>query len=127
VTGDTVNFPYYCNLITIGIPYQVTIQPVNPVLSSPSATTRGMKQKLDWATVSLYQSMGGKIGVDPAYMYPVDYGSGARGQGPQMNTLEITRDLDCDWSDESTFLVVQDDPLPFTLRGLVMRMSYNPD
>lgn len=44
-----------------------------------------------------------------------------------MPTIEITRDLDADWDDSSTFVITQDDPLPFTLRGLVMRMSYNPD
>ena len=44
-----------------------------------------------------------------------------------MPTLEVTRDMDADWDDSSTFIITQDDPLPFTLRGLVMRMSYNPD
>jgi len=127
VTSDTVNFDYYCNLITIGIPYEVKVQPVNPVLSSPSATTRGMPQKLNRVTLSLYQSMGGKFGTDPAHLYPITYGSGAKGKGPQMNTLEVTRDLDADWHDESTFLITQSEPLPFTLRGLVMRMSYSPD
>lgn len=42
-------------------------------------------------------------------------------------SFEITRDLDADWDDSSTFIITQDEPLPFTLRGLVMRMSYNPD
>jgi hypothetical protein len=127
VTSDTVNFAYYCNLITIGIPYEVTIQPTNPVLSSQAATTRGMKQKLNRVTLSLYQSMGGKFGTDLNHLYDITYGAGTRGKTPRMSTLELTRDLDADWDDESTFLVTQDDPLPFTLRGLVMRMSYSPD
>lgn len=127
VTSDVVNFAYYCNLITIGLPYELTIQPVNPVLSSPAATTRGMKQKLNRATLSLYQSMGGKFGTDPAHLYPIVYGPGTKGKTPKMSTLELTRDLDADWDDESTFLITQDVPFPFTVRGLVMRMSYNPD
>ncbi len=44
-----------------------------------------------------------------------------------MPNLEVTRDLDADWSDESTFYITQDDPLPFTVRALVLRMSYNQD
>ena len=47
VTSDTVTFQYYCNQITIGLPYKVTIQPTNPVISSPTFSTRGQKQKLD--------------------------------------------------------------------------------
>ena len=58
VTSDTLTFPYYCNQITVGIPYTVTVQPTNPVISGQATTTRGMKQKLSRATVSLYQSMG---------------------------------------------------------------------
>jgi hypothetical protein len=127
VTADAVTFAYYCNLITIGIPYTVTVQPTNPVLSSPSATTRGMKQKLDRVTISMYQSMGGKFGVDPAHMYPIISGPGSLGKGPGMATLEVTRDIDADWTDESAFIITQSEPLPFTLRGLVMRLSYNPD
>lgn len=127
VTADTVTFPYYSNLITIGIPYRVTIQPSNPVLSSQAQTTRGMRQKLNRATVSLYQSLGGKFGTDADHLYDVDYGPGAKGRLPAMKTLELTRDLDCDWSSESNFIITQGDPFPFTLRGLVLRMSYNPD
>jgi hypothetical protein len=127
VTDDTVTFDYYCNLITIGIPYEVTIQPTNPVLSSPAATTRGMKQKLNRVTLSLYQAMGGKIGTDLNHMYDITYGAGTKSKTPKMFTHELTRDLDSEWDDESTFLVTQSDPLPFTLRGLVMRMSHNPD
>ena len=127
VAADTVTFPYYCNLITIGLPYEVTIQPTNPVLSTPSSTTRGQKQKLNRVTLSLYQSMGGQFGTDLNHMYDITYGPGAKGQVPGMSTREFTRDLDADWDDESTFYVTQNAPFPFTLRGLVMRLSYNPD
>jgi len=127
VTSDTVTFPYYANLITIGLPYKVTIQPTNPVVTTSAATTRGMKQKLNRATLSLYQSMGGWFGVDPDHLYPITYGPGSFGQLPGLFTGEVTRDPDADWDDGSTFYIEQEQPFPFTLRGLVMRLSYNPD
>ncbi len=123
VTSDIITFPYYANLITIGLPYKTTIQPTNPVLSSQAATTRGMPQKLNRITLSLYQAMGGEYGEDLSHMYDLVYGTGTMSQPPSMSTEEITIDMDCDWSDESTFFVTQDDPLPFTLRGIVFRMS----
>ena len=126
VTSDVVTFPYYANLITIGIPYQMTVQPTNPVLSSQAATTRGMPQKLNRVTLSLYQAMGGQYG-DGQNMYDITYGPGTMAQPPQMSTLEVTRDMDGEWSEESKFFVTQDDPLPFTLRGIVFRMSANQD
>jgi hypothetical protein len=127
VTSDTVNFPYFCNLITIGLPYQMTVQPTNPVLSSQGGTTRGMKQKLNRVTLSLYESMGGQCGTDLQHMYDITYGPGAFAGTPGMSTGEYTRDVDGDWGDESTFYIRQNQPFPFTLRGLVWRDSANQD
>jgi len=127
VTGDMVTFPYYANLVTIGIPYQMTVQPTNPVLTSQGATTRGMKQKLNRVTLSLYEAMGGQIGTDLDHLHDIVYDAGARSKTPAMTTGEFTLDLDADWDEESKFYIVQDDPLPFTLRGIVMRMNVNQD
>jgi hypothetical protein len=71
--------------------------------------------------------MGGKYGTDLNHMYDINYGPGAQAQTPAMNTSVFTRDMDSDWLDESTFWVTQDEPLPFTLKGLIFRMSYSPD
>ena len=128
VASDVVNFAYYANLITIGLPYQMTIQPTNPAMTSQGATTHGMKQKLNRVTLSLYESMGGNYGTDLGHMYPLIYGPGSLAQTPpQMSTEEITVDLDADWADTASFYVTQSDPLPFTLRGLVWRDSVNQD
>jgi len=127
VTSDTVTLPYYANLIVVGIPYQMTLRPTNPILSSQGSTTRGMRQKLERMTISLYQAMGGNVGTDLNHMYPINYGPGAMAQQPQMSTIEFTWDLDCDWNDDSQIYITQSDPLPFTVRGLVARMSVNQD
>ena len=127
VTSDSITFPYFANQITIGLPYQMTVQPTNPVLSSQAATTRGMRQKLNRVSLSLYQAMGGNFGVDLQHMYPLDYGPGSQAQQPMMTTSLVINDLDCDWSDESTLYITQSDPLPFTLRGLIAYMNANQD
>jgi len=44
-----------------------------------------------------------------------------------LNTLEVTRDMDANWTDKSTFIITQSAPFPFTLRGIVLRMEYNQD
>jgi hypothetical protein len=71
--------------------------------------------------------MGGQFGTDPDHLYNITYGKGTKGQAPQMWTGELTRDMDSDWDDDSEFLITQSDPLPLTLRGIVMRLSYNQD
>ena len=42
-------------------------------------------------------------------------------------SVEVTRDMDANWGDHSVFFITQDEPFPFTLRGLALRMSYNQD
>lgn len=127
VTSDVVAFPVYANLITIGIPYKTTIQPTNPVLSSTAATTRGMPQKLNRVSLSIYQSIGGQYGTDPAHMYDMTYGAGTMGATPTLSTTLLTRDVDGDWTEEDKFFVTHDDPFPFTLRGIIFRLTANTD
>ena len=128
VTGDSITFDYYANLITIGIPYKTTIQPNNPALISQTSTTRSMPQKINRIALSLYQSMGGQYGEDLNHMYDINYGPGAKGKTPAMSTFDsVIRDTDCDWSEQSTFYITQSDPLPFTLRSIVFRLTANPD
>ena len=77
VTSDSIVFNYYCSKITIGIPYTLTVQPTNPVLSGQGVTTRGMRQKLTRATISLYQSLSGQYGTSLDSMYDINYDSEA--------------------------------------------------
>lgn len=75
VTGDSITFLYYCAKITIGLPYKMIVQPTNPVITQPTFSTRGQKQKLSRVTISLYQSIGGKYGIQdvPEHMYDIKY------------------------------------------------------
>ncbi len=121
--GGVVNFGSYANFVTIGLAYQTVIQPMNPVLGNPQATSRGKKQKFTRATLSLYQSTGGLVGTDMNHLHPIYYGSVAQGNPSTLFTGEITRDLDADWQDWDTILVVHGEPYPFTLRGVIPRLS----
>jgi hypothetical protein len=118
VTSDAVTFPYYSNFITIGLPYQTTIQPMNPVIGNPQATSKGKKQKFSRVTLSLYEAIGGQVGTDVNHLHDIQY-------EPQdaLFTGNLTRDLDADWEDEDTILIVHGEPFPFTLRSVVPRLS----
>jgi hypothetical protein len=123
VTADTVVFGSYANQITIGIPYQTTIQPMNPVLGNQQATSKGKKQKFTRATFSLYQSIGGQAGTDADHLYDLSYGPNSMGDPAELFTGNITRDLDGEWGDDDTILIVHSDPYPLTLRSVTPRLS----
>lgn len=123
VSSDTVAFGSYANQVTIGLPFQTTIQPMNPIIGTPQATSKGKKQKFSRVTLSMYESVGGKVGTDASHLHAISYGQNSIGNPPKLFTGNVTRDLDGDWTDEDTILIVQSDPYPFTLRGVVPRLS----
>jgi hypothetical protein len=123
VTSDTVVFGSYANQITIGLPYKTTIQPMNPVLGNQQATSKGKKQKFTRATFSLYESIGGQAGTDADHLYDLSYGENSEGNPPELFTGNITRDLDGEWEDDATILIVHSDPYPFCLRSVTPRLS----
>jgi hypothetical protein len=122
-----LNFSTYANLITVGLPYKMTVQPMNPILSSNGQTSRGQKQKLNRVTVSIYQGMGGQMGIDKDNLFDIEYGNSSVGSTPSMFTGEISRDVQGDFDDKSEFIIENEEPFPFTLRGIVFRLSVNQD
>jgi hypothetical protein len=131
VTSDTVSFDSYANQITIGLSYQTTIQPMNPVIGNAQATSKSKKQKFTRAGLSLYQSVGGQVGTDANHLYAIDYGQGnppvVSGTQPVLYTGNVINDLDGDWGDESTIMIVHSDPYPFTIRSVEPRLSVSEE
>jgi hypothetical protein len=128
VTADAVNFGSYANLVTIGLPYRTVVQPMNPVIGNQQATSKGKKQKFSRATISLYEAIGGLVGTDWQHLHPIDYTQTDSPQSPPAGltalfTGDVTNDLDADWGDDDTILIVHGEPFPFTLRAVVPRLS----
>jgi hypothetical protein len=118
-----VDFPSYANLVTIGLPYTTTIEPMNPILGNQQNTTKGKKQKFSRATASLYQSIGGLAGTDDNHLHVIPYRNNTQGNSPTLFTGDITFDLDGEWADHDTILIVHGEPFPFCLRSVAPRLS----
>jgi hypothetical protein len=123
-SNGTVNLGFYAQQVVIGLPYETIIEPMNPIIGSPQATSKSKRQKFKRAEVSLYQSIGGKIGINQGSLYDMPYGTGFTGQTPSLFTGNPAPfDLMGDWLYEATISVVHDIPFPFTLRSIVPRLS----
>jgi hypothetical protein len=121
VTSDTVVFNYYCNLITIGMPFTTTIEPMNPNIASQQGTSRGKKQKINRVTLSLYETAGDvKYGRDDCHLDTLSLG---KGDQPKLITADFSRDLRGEWADEATLCIVHDTPFPFILKAVIPRLS----
>lgn len=45
----------------------------------------------------------------------------------KMFTGDVTVDFPGDWEDNSSIVIVHDQPLPFTLKGIIPRVTVNDD
>jgi hypothetical protein len=128
VTADTVVFGSYANLITIGLPYTSTIEPMNPVLGDLKQTSKSKRQKFTRVNLSIYESVGGMVGTDANHLYRIDYTQGTPnplppGSPATLFTGNVINDLDAEWTDEGTIHIVHSDPFHFTLRSVTPRLS----
>jgi hypothetical protein len=128
VTADTVVFDSYANLITIGLPYASTIEPMNPVLGDQKNTSKSKRQKFTRVNLSMYESVGGMVGTDANHLYNIDYTQGTPnplppGSPATLFTGNVINDLDAEWTDEGTITIVHSDPFPYTLRSVTPRLS----
>jgi hypothetical protein len=69
------------------------------------------------ATLLLYKSRGGKIGADASSLKAIRYASDTLLTGPQ----EVR--IGGSFSREGSIMIVQDQPLPMTVLGIVAEMS----
>jgi hypothetical protein len=121
VTADMVSFPYYSNIIIIGLPYTTTIEPMNPILAAGGSVSRGKKQKINRVTLCLYETAGNvQYGRDTGHLFKLPLGNGG---DPQLVTDDFTKDLAGDWDDKASISIVHSDPLPFTLKAVIPRLS----
>ena len=129
VTGDTLAFEWYANLVTVGLPYTMIVQPTNPVLGNQQGTSKGELQKVNEISLSVYQSVGGKYGssLNDADLYKIPYTTGMTGNQPTLATEEdIPVDFPGDWGRKSEIYIVNDEPYPFTLRSFNAKITVNP-
>lgn len=123
VTADTVVFGSYAQIVTIGLPFDTTIQPMNPVIGSPQDTSKGKRQKFSGVTLSIYEGIGGQCGTDSAHLHAIPYSQKYQSaEPPLLFTGNITLDLDSDWDYSDTILIVHSDPFPFLLRSVTPRL-----
>ena len=128
VATDGITFPYYANLITVGLPYTMIVQPTNPILSNQQASSMGERQKINEISISVYESLGGKYGssLNDNDLYDIIYGEESIGDTPVLTDREvIPLNFEGDWGYESEIYIVHDEPFPFTLRSFNMKMTVN--
>jgi hypothetical protein len=122
VTAGAITLDYYGNKIHIGLPYTSTLEPMKIHAGSQQGTSRGKRQKINRLTALFYETVGGKAGPDSDNLKSIPFGTGVQ---PELFTGDVDVEFNSGWDNEATVTIVQDQPLPMTVIGLVPHVSVN--
>jgi len=108
-SGGTITIDEYATKIHVGLPYTGKLWTQRLGHFSPV--------RIPEATLLLYKSRGGKIGADAGNLKAIRYASDTLLTGPQEVRIGGA------FSREGSIMIVQDEPLPMTVLGIVAEMS----
>jgi hypothetical protein len=109
VTAGAITIDQYAAKIHVGLPYTGKLWTQRLGGFSPV--------RIPEATLLLYKSRGGKIGADAGSLKSIRYASDTLLTGPQEVRIGGA------FSKEGSIMIVQDQPLPMTVLGIVAEMS----
>lgn len=123
VDTGTLTLNYYGNKIHVGLPYTSTLEPMKIHAGSQLGTARGKKQKISKVTICFNETVGGKVGPDSDNLKSIPFGTGGQ---PELYTGDIENiQFGGNWGKEATITIVQDQPLPMCVIGIVPHLDLN--
>lgn len=116
VSGGTVTIGEYVNDLSIGLGYTSKVQPTYANVESPGGTTAPMRKRIVNLYLNAYYSTGGQYGPSEDTLFPIDWlGDGS----PQLHTKSVVLRPFGGGRREATYVIIQADPLPMTIRSLI--------
>ena len=112
VTGE------YQAAVIMGLPYSAEVQPMTPEIPLANGSSRSRELRVHRLALSLRDSRGGKMGDDADTLDPLDVGSSAA-----TFTGETEREFNGGHGVPGDVLVVSDEPFPFAVRTIALKLQ----
>ena len=125
VASGEVTYATGVEKIHIGLPYTSKARPTRPELEINS-TWQGKKKRVEEVTLRVYRSLAGKVGQDESSLQPIPelkLGQQLYGSPPALFTGDVELSAIGVIDTDGTVVVVQDDPWPQTVLGIMTRIA----
>lgn len=109
--------------VTVGLPFRALCQPVTPEVTLENGSSRSRECRIHKIVPNLYKSRGGKFGPKPDG--PLD--SLEVGSASHLFTGEVEKDFDGGFDPRGDFCILSDEPYPFTIRSVALKLNYTGD
>lgn len=109
--------------VTVGLPFRAVCQPVTPEMQLENGSSRSRECRIHKIVPNVHRSRGGKFGETPDG--PLDpLGIGSSGH---LYSGEVEREFDGGFGTNGDFCIISDDPHPFTIRSVALKLNYTGD
>lgn len=120
----TVTLPAPASKVILGLPYQMTVETLDPDIKSENGTMYGEKKSVVSLTFQLRESRGLKAGPDMEHLTTVKFPPPAEyNDPPPLYTGAIHVSVNGLNRSEIPVVFIQDDPLPCTVLAVVTEIS----
>lgn len=127
VVSGAVTVAEAASVVHVGLPFTSTLTTIRYDINAQTGVTWAKKKSLSKATISFYGTLGAKVGPDSAYLLepsfaipgvPISEGAPPLFTGDLQVTLPTSFE-----TDHAVLTIVQDDPLPMTVRAIVAQIE----
>lgn len=124
VENGAITLQFEASKVQVGISARALIEPVRIEAAALLGTAQGQKQKIIKVTARLLRSLGLKQGPRDDALDPVPFGPGPNMNQPtELFTGDKELDYESDTTEDPRIILVQDQPLPFTLLAIIMEID----
>lgn len=123
VASGRITLPAAASKIHIGLPYAAYCATLPPSMEVDHAFGLGRQKSVNAVSIDLYQTAGVKVGTSLSNGQSIRAAGSAYGAAPTVVDGMHSVNLPAGWSADGNIYVLQDDPLPMTVRALVMEVA----
>lgn len=126
VVNGSITLDNPASTVHVGLPYLSEIETLNLEVSQQDGTMQGRKVKINSVVIFVEQSLGCKLSPsdgsyeDEFLLRPLD--GSVIGQQMELQTAQKEQDFQGGWEDSGNIRIVQRDPLPMTIVGIIPRL-----
>lgn len=117
VSGGSINLSDAASKVIVGLPFTYKLQPMRLDVTTEGGTTHGSIKKISELSISFYETLNAKYGCSDDELFDIDWPSTTLYTGEQVVTFDGGFDV------EDPIIITGSDPLPCTVRSIVVRME----
>ena len=123
VSGGSITLDETVTKAHVGLTYRYTVKPMRLDISA-NGTTKGSYKKITDVYVSFFETLNAKYGEDTSTLYDIDWRTEeAYGDPPEIYTGDKKVVLDSGFDPEDPLVISGNDPLPCTVRAIIVHLE----